>query len=37
MNQKQLRYFWEVYQTCNIQQAADKLHISRQGVSKTLR
>ena len=37
MNQKQLRYFWEVYQTCNIQQAADKLHIRRQGVSKTLR
>ena len=37
MNQKQLSYFIEVYQTCNIQTAADKLYVTRQGVSKVVR
>ena len=37
MNQKQLAYFIEVYQTRNIQLAADKLYVSRQGVSKVIR
>ena len=37
MNQKQLEYFLEIYRTGNIQQAADKLYVSRQGASKMLR
>ena len=37
LNQKQLSYFIEVYQTCNIQTAADKLYVTRQGVSKVIR
>ena len=37
MNQKQLQYFVTVYQTKNIQTAADRLFVSRQGVSKVIR
>lgn len=37
MNQKQLSYFLEVYQSRNIQAAADKLYISHQGLSRVLR
>ena len=37
MNQKQLQYFIEVYHSRNIQAAADKLYVSRQGVSKMIR
>lgn len=37
MNQKQLEYFLSVYEQGSIQAAADKLYISRQGVSKLLR
>ena len=37
MNQKQLQYFLMTYETQNIQQAADRLFISRQAVSKTIR
>ncbi len=37
MNQKQLAYFLTAYETGNIQAAADKLYISRQGVSRALR
>ena len=37
MNQKQLEYFTEVYRSRNIQSAADKLYVSRQGVSKMIR
>lgn len=37
MNQKQLEYFLAAYETGNIQQAADKLFVSRQGVSKLIR
>lgn len=37
MNQKQLQYFVTVYQTQNIKTAADRLFVSRQGVSKVIR
>lgn len=37
MNQKQLQYFLTAYETKNIQQAADRLFLSRQGVSKIIR
>ena len=37
MNQKQMEYFLEVYRQGNIQSAADKLYVSRQGVSKMLK
>ena len=37
MNQKQLEYFLTVYEEGSIQAAADRLYISRQGVSKLLR
>lgn len=37
MNQKQLEYFLTVYEEGSIQAAADKLYISRQGVSKLIR
>lgn len=37
MNQRQLQYFVTVYQTKNIQTAADRLFVSRQGVSKVIR
>ena len=37
MNQKQMKYFLEVYRQGNIQSAADKLYVSRQGVSKLLK
>ena len=36
MNQKQLQYFVTVYQTQNIKTAADRLFVSRQGVSKVI-
>ena len=37
MNQKQMEYFLEVYRQGNIQSAADKLYVSRQGVSEMLK
>ena len=37
MNQKQMQYFVTVYQTQNIQAAAEQLFVTRQGVSKVLR
>ena len=37
MNQKQMEYFLEVYRQGNMQSAADKLYVSRQGVSKMLK
>ncbi|WP_303841889.1 LysR family transcriptional regulator [Selenomonas ruminantium] len=37
MNQKQMEYFLEVYRQGNIQNAADRLFVSRQGVSKILK
>lgn len=37
MNQKQLSYFLEVYRCRNIQVAADKLYLSRQGLSRVIR
>lgn len=37
MNQKQLEYFIEAYRSRNIQAAADKLYVSRQGISKIIR
>ena len=37
MNQKQLAYFLTVYSEGSIQAAADKLYITRQGVSRSLR
>ena len=37
MNQKQLAYFLTVYSEGSIQAAADKLYITRQGVSRALR
>lgn len=37
MNQKQLAYFLTVYSEGSIQTAADKLYITRQGVSRALR
>lgn len=37
MNPKQLQYFLTVYETQNIQRAAEKLFVSRQGVSKIIR
>ena len=36
MNQKQLEYFMAVFDARNIQAAADKLFVSRQGVSKMI-
>ena len=37
MNQKQMQYFVTVYETQNIQAAADQLFVTRQGVSKVIR
>lgn len=37
MNKRQLMYFAEVYRCQNIQNASDKLFVSRQGVSKVIR
>ena len=37
MNQKQMQYFVTVYETQNIQVAADQLFVTRQGVSKVIR
>lgn len=37
MNQKQLLYFLEVYRSCNIQAAADKLYMTHQGLSRIIR
>ena len=37
MNQKQMEYFLGVCRQGNIQSAADKLYVSRQGVSKMLK
>ena len=37
MNQKQMQYFVTVYETQNIQVAADQLYVTRQGVSKVIR
>ncbi|WP_294158369.1 LysR family transcriptional regulator [uncultured Selenomonas sp.] len=37
MNQKQLAYFLAVYDAGSIQAAADRLYITRQGVSRALR
>ena len=37
MNQKQMQYFVTVYETQNIQVAADQLFVARQGVSKVIR
>ncbi len=37
MNQKQLEYFIETYRSRNIQAVADKLYITRQGISKVIR
>ena len=37
MNKRQLIYFAEVYRCQNIQNASDRLFISRQGVSKVIR
>lgn len=37
MNQKQLQYFLTAYEAKNMQKAADRLFVSRQGVSKMIR
>ena len=37
MQSKQLQYFITAYATKNIQRAAEKLFVSRQGISKTIR
>ena len=37
MNQKQMQYFVTVYETQNIQVAADQLFVTRQGVIMPLR
>ena len=37
VNQKQMEYFLEVYRLGSIQGAADRLYVSRQGVSKMIR
>ena len=37
MNQKQMEYFLEVYRQGNIQNAANHLYVSRQGVSKIIK
>lgn len=37
MNKRQLMYFAEVYRCQNIQNASEKLFVSRQGVSKVIR
>lgn len=37
MNQKQLAYFIEVYNSRNIQAAADKLYMTHQGLSRIIR
>ena len=37
MNQKQMEYFLEVYRQGNIQNAANQLYVSRQGVSKIIK
>ncbi len=37
MNQKQMEYFLEVYRQGNIQNAANNLYVSRQGVSKIIK
>lgn len=37
MQPKQLQYFITAYATKNIQRAAEKLFVSRQGISKTIR
>lgn len=37
MQPKQLQYFLTAYETKNIQRAADKLFVSRQGISKIIR
>lgn len=36
MNHKQIQYFVEVYHTQNMQTAADKLFVARQGVSRVI-
>ena len=37
MNQKQLHYFLIAFEAGNMQKAADRLFVSRQGVSKMIR
>ncbi|WP_337938279.1 LysR family transcriptional regulator, partial [Acidaminococcus timonensis] len=37
MNQKQLQYFLDCCETKNMQKTADRLFVSRQGVSKMIR
>ena len=37
LNQKQMEYFIEVYRQGNMQGAADRLYVSRQGVSKMIK